>query len=124
MEHTKIIAEIGINYAYGDDRSKFLDNAKKLIDVAIVAGCDWVKFQKRSPEHCVPEQQKHLPKDVPWRPLATSYIQYKHDVEFNKEQWQELYDYCEDKPIGLFASVWDKQSVEFMIIVFFKNTRI
>jgi len=114
MEHTKIVAEIGINFAYGDNKSKFLDNAKRLIDVAVVAGCDWVKFQKRSPDHCVPEEQKNKPRIVPWRSEPTTYIQYKHDIEFNKEQWQELYDYCKDKPIGLFASVWDKQSVEFM----------
>ena len=54
----KIIAEIGLNYAYGKDRSRFLDNAKKLIDVAVVAGCNWVKFQKRNPDICVPEEQK------------------------------------------------------------------
>jgi N-acetylneuraminate synthase len=114
MEKTKVIAEIGINYAYGTDRDKFLTNAKKLIDVAIVAGCDWVKFQKRSPDHCVPEEQKNLTKSVPWRTEPTTYIQYKHDVEFTYHEWKSLYAYCEDKPIGLFASVWDKQSVEFM----------
>lgn len=114
MVKTKIVAEVGINYAFGDDRSKFLDNAKKLIDVAIVAGCDWVKFQKRSPDHCVPEQQKHIEKIVPWRDKPTTYIQYKHDIEFTYHEWKSLYEYCEDKDIGLFASVWDKQSVEFM----------
>jgi len=124
MEHTKIIAEIGINYAYGTDKSKFLDNAKKLIDVAVVAGCDWVKFQKRSPEHCVPEEQKNLSKIVPWRTEPTAYIQYKHDIEFNEEEWKELYRYCEDKEIGIFASVWDKQSVEFMNTFDFQITKI
>lgn len=114
MVKTKIVAEVGINYAFGDDRSKFLDNAKKLIDVAIVAGCDWVKFQKRSPDHCVPEQQKHIEKIVPWRDKPTTYIQYKHDIEFTYHEWKSLYEYCEGKDIGLFASVWDKQSVEFM----------
>ena len=114
MEHTKIIAEIGINYAYGDDKSKFLDNAKRLIDVALVSGCDWVKFQKRSPEHCVPEQQKHTVKTVPWRKEPTTYIQYKHDIEFSKDEWIEIAKYIEDKPIGWFVSVWDKHSVDFM----------
>ncbi len=114
MEKTKIVAEVGLNYAYGTDKSNFLNQAKQLIDVAVVAGCDWVKFQKRSPEHCVPEQQKHLKKIVPWRTEPTTYIQYKHDIEFNKEEWKELADYCFSKSIGLFASIWDKQSVEFM----------
>jgi N-acetylneuraminate synthase len=114
MVKTKIIAEIGINYAYGKDKSKFLDNAKKLIDAAYVAGCDYVKFQKRSPEHCVPDQQKSKPKRVPWRDEEITYIEYKHDVEFDFNQWEDIARYCNDKGIGWFASVWDKQSVEFM----------
>jgi N-acetylneuraminate synthase len=114
MEYTKIIAEIGINYAYGTDKSKFLDNAKKLIDVAVVAGCDWVKFQKRSPEHCVPEEQKNLSKIVPWRTEPTTYLRYKHDIEFSKEEFDEIDRYCQEKGIGWFASVWDKWSVDFI----------
>lgn len=114
MDYTKIVAEVGLNYAFGTDRSKFIENAKRLIDVAVVAGCDWVKFQKRSPEHCVPEEQKHVEKIVPWRSEPTTYIQYKHDVEFSKEEWIELIEYIEEKPIGWFVSVWDKQSVDFI----------
>lgn len=114
MIHTKIIAEIGINYAYGDDKSKFLDNAKSLIDAACLAGCDWVKFQKRNPDICVPEEQKNKPKRVPWREEETTYIQYKHDIEFGKEEYDEIDQYCHEKGIGWFASVWDKGSVEFI----------
>ena len=110
----KIIAEIGLNYAYGKDRSQFLDNAKKLIDVAVVAGCNWVKFQKRNPDICVPEEQKSKPKRVPWREEETSYLQYKWDVEFTKEEYDEIDRYCREKEIGWFASVWDKWSVEFI----------
>ena len=50
--HTKIIVEGGINHN-GD-----LSIAKKLIDVAVVAGCDYIKWQKRNPDLCVPEHQK------------------------------------------------------------------
>ena len=110
----KIIAEIGLNYAYGKDRSRFLDNAKKLIDVAVVAGCNWVKFQKRNPDICVPEEQKSKPKMVPWREEETTYLQYKWDVEFTKEEYDEIDRYCKEKEIGWFASVWDKWSVEFI----------
>ena len=110
----KIIAEIGLNYAYGKDRSQFLDNAKKLIDVAVVAGCNWVKFQKRNPDICVPEEQKSKPKRVPWREEETTYLQYKWDVEFTKEEYDEIDRYCQEKEIGWFASVWDKHSVEFI----------
>ena len=114
MKRTKIIGEIGINYAYGKDSSKFLDNAKKLIDAACVAGCDWVKFQKRNPDICVPEEQKSKPKRVPWREEETTYLQYKHDIEFGKEEFDEIDRYCQEKGIGWFASVWDKWSVNFI----------
>ena len=57
---TKIIAEIGINH------NGSLDIAKKLIDLAKVAGCDFVKFQKRDPEICVPNSQKSIIKKTPW----------------------------------------------------------
>jgi N-acetylneuraminate synthase len=49
---TYIIAEIGINH------NGSLENAKKLIDIAALSGCDAVKFQKRNPDVCVPEHQK------------------------------------------------------------------
>lgn len=114
-EKTKIIGEIGINFAYGTDKSKFLDNAKKLIDSAYVAGCDWVKFQKRNPDECVPEEQKTKPKQVPWRSEEITYLQYKYDIEFGKEEFDEIDRYCKEKGIGWFVSVWDKSSVDFVI---------
>jgi len=49
---TYVIAEIGINHN-GD-----LNTAKRLIDIAAAAGCDSVKFQKRNPDVCVPEDEK------------------------------------------------------------------
>ena len=57
---TKIIAEGGINHN-GD-----IEIAKKLIDAAVVAGCDYIKWQKRNPDVCVPEEQKNKRKDTPW----------------------------------------------------------
>jgi len=114
MKNVKIVAEVGLNYAHGKDRSQFLDNAKKLIDVAVVAGCNWVKFQKRNPDVCVPEEQKSKPKRVPWREEETTYLQYKWDVELTKEEYDEIDRYCQEKDIGWFASVWDKWSVDFI----------
>jgi N-acetylneuraminate synthase len=111
---SKIIAEIGINFAYGQDQGKFLDNVKKLIDVAVVAGCDYVKFQKRDPQLCVPQDQKLKAKRVPWRKEETTYLQYKVDSELSLEQYKEIDAYCESKGIKWFASVWDKNSVDFM----------
>jgi len=109
-----IIGEIGINFAYGEDKSKFLDNAKKLIDIAYISGCDFVKFQKRTPDVCVPEEQKSKIKSVPWSDEQITYLEYKHDSEFGKEEYDEIDRYCLEKGIKWFASVWDKQSVDFM----------
>jgi len=106
MSSVKTIAEIGINHN-GDTWI-----AKRLIDVATVAGCDYVKFQKRTPDICVPEAQKNKMRSTPWGEMK--YIDYKKRVEFEKAEYDELYDYVKEKPIELFASVWDKPSVDFM----------
>jgi N-acetylneuraminate synthase len=110
----KIIAEIGLNYAYGLHTAQFIDNIKKLIDVAVVSGADYVKFQKRDPEVCVPEKERNKPKYVPWRKEETTYFQYKLDIELNQEQYDIIDEYCREKGIGWFVSVWDKNSVDFM----------
>jgi N-acetylneuraminate synthase len=102
----KIIAEIGINHN-GD-----LDTCKKLIDVAKMAGCDYVKFQKRTPDVCVPEEQKNVMRDTPWGRMT--YLEYKHKIEFGKEEYDEIDRYCKERGIDWFASVWDIQSVDFM----------
>ena len=82
MKKVKIIAEIGINHN-GD-----LDVAKKLIDIAAVAGCNSVKFQKRNPEICVPEHQKSVLRDTPWGRIT--YLDYKYKVEFGKKEYDEI----------------------------------
>lgn len=115
MKKVKICAELGINYAFGNDRSQFLDNALKLIDLSCIAGCDWVKFQKRDPDTCVPDDQKNQPKLVPWREEETTYLQYKKDIEFGKEEFDIIHEYCMKKGIGWFVSVWDKPSVDFIV---------
>ena len=104
--NVKIIAEIGINHN-GD-----LNIAKKLIDVVSAAGCDYVKFQKRNPDVCVPEEQKPKPKSTPWGEIT--YLEYKYKVEFGKEEYDEIDRYCKERGIGWFASVWDIDSVDFM----------
>jgi N-acetylneuraminate synthase len=102
----KIIAEIGINH------NGSLETTKKLIDVAKVAGCNYVKFQKRTPELCVPEKQKNVMRSTPWGDMT--YIDYKHKIEFEKKEYDEIALYCEKVGIKWFASVWDEPSVDFM----------
>jgi len=101
-----IIAEIGINHN-GD-----MSIAKKLIDIAKVAGCDVVKFQKRNPDVCVPEHQKKIMRDTPWGRMT--YLDYKYKVEFNQNQYDEIDIYCKEKDIKWSASPWDLDSLDFL----------
>lgn len=101
-----IIAEIGINH------NGSLETAKKLIDVACVAGCDAVKFQKRNPDVCVPEEQKARMRETPWGYI--SYLEYRWKMEFDVEIYREVSRYCAEKKIDWFVSCWDIPSVELM----------
>jgi len=101
-----IIAEIGINH------NGSLDLAKMMIDGAVRAGCDAVKFQKRTPELCVPKDQWHIERDTPWGRMT--YIDYRHYVEFTEKEYSEIDRYCREKDIHWFASCWDEPSVDFI----------
>ena len=101
-----VIAEIGINHN-GD-----LDIAKKLIDIAKVAGCDVVKFQKRNPDVCVPEHQKSVMRDTPWGKMT--YLDYKYKVEFGQNEYDEIDVYCKKRDIQWSASPWDLDSLDFL----------
>ena len=106
MKKTYIIGEIGINH------NGNLEIAKKLIDIASVAGCDAVKFQKRNPNVCVPEHQKNVMRDTPWGSMT--YLDYKYKVEFEKDEYDEIDRYCKEKGISWSASPWDMDSLEFL----------
>jgi N-acetylneuraminate synthase len=103
---TYIVAEIGINH------NGNVDIAKSLIDVAVKNGVDAVKFQKRTPELCVPpDQQKHM-RETPWGYIT--YLEYRYKVEFGVNEYREIDRYCDQKNIPWFASVWDEPSVDFL----------
>ena len=103
---TYVVAEIGINHN-GD-----LDIAKRLIDAAVTAGCDSGKFQKRTPEVCVPLEQRDMMRDTPWGYMT--YMEYRHRIEFGETEYRAIDQYCRDKGIAWFTSCWDQESVEFM----------
>mgnify|MGYP005838662509 CR=1 FL=1 len=119
----KIIAEIGINYADQKGPDYFIDNIIKMVDIANVAGCDYVKFQKRNPDSCVPEDKKNNEKNVPWHDSSITYLQYKKEVELTKEQVSYVDYYCRDKKIGWFSSVWDIDSA-YLISTFSNIVKI
>jgi len=101
-----IVAEIGINHN-GD-----LDIAKKLISAAVVAGCDAVKFQKRTPDLCVPPEQRGLMRETPWGVM--SYLEYRHRIEFGADEYAEIDAWCRSQGIAWFASCWDEPSLHFI----------
>ena len=103
---TYITAEIGVNHN-GD-----LNIAKKMIREAFLNGCDSVKFQKRTPEICVPRDQWEIMRETPWGYI--SYIEYRRKMEFGQAEYAEIDRYCKELGIDWFASVWDEPSVDFI----------
>jgi N-acetylneuraminate synthase len=101
-----VIAEIGINHN-GD-----LEIAKKMIDAAVHAKVDAVKFQKRTPEICTPPDQQTQMRETPWGYIT--YLDYRYKVEFNEEQYREIDAHCKQRGIDWMVSVWDEESVDFM----------
>lgn len=103
---TYIVGEIGINHN-GD-----IEIAKQLIKVAKEAGMDAVKFQKRTPEVCVPPEQQSKMRETPWGYI--SYLDYRKKVEFGVEEYREVDRYCKEIGLDWFASVWDEDAVDFL----------
>ncbi len=101
-----IVGEVGINHN-GD-----MNIAKKLIEAAHFAGMNAVKFQKRTPEICVPKEQQSLMRDTPWGYI--SYLDYRNKVEFDAAQYRQIANLSQSKGITWFVSVWDELSVDFM----------
>jgi N-acetylneuraminate synthase len=101
-----LVAEIGLNH------NGSVDTAKRLIDVAILAGCDAVKFQKRTPELAVPPEMRNVMRETPWGTMT--YLDYRHRVEFGIAEYQAIDAYCRERSIPWFASPWDEPSVDFL----------
>ncbi len=101
-----IVAEIGINH------NGSLDLARQLIDAAHAAGCDAVKFQKRTPELATPPEMRDRLRDTPWGPMT--YLEYRYRVEFEDAEYQAIDSHCRSLGIAWFASCWDEPSVDFI----------
>jgi N-acetylneuraminate synthase len=83
-----------------------------MIDGALFAGCNAVKFQKRTPELCVPRDQWNVERDTPWGRMT--YLEYRHRIEFSAAQFAEIDRYCAERQIPWFASCWDEESVDLI----------
>jgi sialic acid synthase SpsE len=103
---TYVIGEIGINH------NGCIETTKRIIDAAVVAGCDAVKFQKRTPDLCVPAHQRDVQRETPWGIM--SYIDYKHRIEFGAREYAEIDRYCAERGIHWFASSWDEVALDFI----------
>src|SRR5439155_3071139 len=100
-----VVAEIGINHN-GD-----LDFAKRLISVAVAAGCDAVKFQKRTVAVVYSREELARPRESPY---GATNGDLKRGLEFGLDQFREIDHYCREVKIPWFASCWDEASVDFI----------
>ena len=100
-----VVAEIGINHN-GD-----ISNARKLIDVASLAGCEVVKFQKRTIDVVYTPEELAKPRESVF---GETNGDLKRGLEFGQAEYEEIHDYCQRKPIAWTASCWDEASVDFI----------
>src|SRR6202020_1223154 len=100
-----IIAEIGINHN-GD-----IDLARRLISVAVAAGCDAVKFQKRTVDVVYTPEELAKPRENPFGPTNGD---LKYGLEFEREEYEEIHAFCKSVKMLWFASPWDEASVDFL----------
>ena len=100
-----IIAEIGINH------NGEMSICKELIDVAVDAGCDAVKFQKRDIDQVYTKDMLDSSRESPW---GATQREQKAGLEFSAEQYSEIDQYCKEKGIEWFASAWDTNSQRFL----------
>jgi N-acetylneuraminate synthase len=100
-----VIAEIGINHN-GD-----IDTAKRLISVALAAGCDAVKFQKRTVSVVYSPDELAKARENPFGPTNGD---LKYGLEFEQEEYEEIDAFCKSIKLTWFASPWDEGSVDFL----------
>ena len=103
--HVFLTAEIGTNHMGS------IDIAKKIIDVAADAGCDAVKFQKKNVEKIYAKKFLDSPLESPW---GTTQREQKEGLEFTKEEYDQINNFCNDINIQWSASAWDTESLKFI----------
>lgn len=105
MQHVNVIAEIGINH------NGNIELAKKLIDWAVLCGCDAVKFQKRTVNKVYSQEYLESYRESPW---GTTQRAQKEGLEFGKTEYDIIDNYCKERNIKWFASAWDIDAQRFL----------
>ncbi|KKR37508.1 MAG: N-acetylneuraminate synthase [Parcubacteria group bacterium GW2011_GWF2_40_10] len=100
-----IVAEIGINH------NGEVETAMRLIDAAVFAGCNAVKFQKRTVDIVYSQEELNKPRE---NPFGMTNGDLKRGLEFGQKEYEEINKYCKEKGILWFASCWDESSVDFI----------
>jgi N-acetylneuraminate synthase len=106
MREVQVVAEAGINHS-GD-----INLAKKLIDIAVLGQCQFIKFQKRTVEDVYSKEDLDKPRESPW---GSTNREQKNGIELKKEDYDEIDRYCREKGIQWFLSPWDCKSVDFLM---------
>jgi N-acetylneuraminate synthase len=101
-----LIGEIGVNH------NGSVETALQMVDMAVDNGCDLVKFQKRNPDVCVPEEKKNEMRETPWGYIT--YLEYKRRIEFGKAEFDLIESHCKRVGIEWSASAWDIDSQNFL----------
>ncbi|MDD4869631.1 MAG: N-acetylneuraminate synthase family protein [Kiritimatiellae bacterium] len=98
-----VVADAGINHN-GDPNI-----ARKLIQAAVLSGCNAIKFQKRTIDVVYTKDELAKPRE---NPFGTTNGDLKRGLEFSTQQYQEIDRYCREHDILWFASCWDEGSVD------------
>lgn len=101
-----VTAEIGLNHN-GD-----VDLALRLIDAAVQSGCDAVKFQKRTPELCIPPEIRDIPRQTPWGVMT--YMDYRKRIELGPADYEIIDRHCRAQGTSWYASCWDEPAANFI----------
>lgn len=101
-----LIGEIGINH------NGSVKIAKEIILLAKKANFDFVKFQKRDLDVCIPQKFRTIEKETPWGKMT--YLDYKKKIEFDRKKFDEIYFFCKRINIKMLCSVWDDKSLDFI----------
>lgn len=115
MSNVYVIAEIGLNH------NGEITLAKKLIDWAVLSGCDAVKFQKRTINRVYTKEFLDSYRESPW---GTTQKEQKEGLEFGKEEYDIINSYCKERGIEWFASAWDIESQQFLKQYHLKHNKV